>query len=290
MCHRLPANIAMDDLIQAGMMGLDQALKGFSEAGGASFDTYAYRRIHGAMLDELRSGDHVSRGVRSRMRKIRATVHQLENELSRPPRALEIAERLGWPLKDVHDTMVDAGAPGQRFGDAEFDHVVENEASLAVSEDDETEFMGVDEFAGPAISLERGQQHAAVNTAFARLDDRDRSLLHMLYRSDLSQQDVADLWGLTGSRVCQMHASAVAKLKTLVNGTAWTTTAVEAPFVEDGRPAVVQRLESSAFPDFVERRTASVASTGPGDWLDQAAARYITRDEDSETASRVASR
>jgi RNA polymerase sigma factor for flagellar operon FliA len=276
MRHRLPANIEYADLVQAGMLGLDQALSGFSETGGASFDTYAYRRIQGAMLDELRSADHVSRGVRSRMRKVRMAAHQLEHELMRAPRALEIAERLGWPLKEVHDTMVEAGAPGQRTGDIELDEVVDNEASLVVSEADDSDFMA-DEFADPFRSMQRSEEHAAVNNAYSRLDERDRSLLDMLYKADMSQQDVAELWGVSSSRICKMHTDAVAKLRAAVKRPPMPTVVAQAPTVDERElRAEAKRMNTNAY--FVDRRVATTATSGSatGDWIDQAARRHLS--------------
>jgi RNA polymerase sigma factor for flagellar operon FliA len=279
MRHRLPANVEYADLVQAGMLGLDQALSGYSKTGGASFDTYAYRRIQGAMLDELRSGDHVSRGVRSRMRKVQMAAHQLEHDLMRAPRAHEIAERLGWPLKEVHDTMVEAGAAGQRTGDVELDEVADNEAALAVREADDSDFMRADEFADPFRSIQRREEHAAVNNAYSRLDERDRQLLDMLYKADMSQQDVADHWGVSSSRICQMHSNAVAKLKAAVNKPPLQAVVAAAiPVEQPELRADIERMRIAAFPDFVERRVATTATGGSatGDWIDQAARRHLS--------------
>ena len=202
----VPANVDIDDLIQVGMLGLDQALNGYEQGHGTAFDTYAARRIHGAMLDELRQQDHLSRLTRSRLRQIRAAVHKLEHELGRPPRALEISRNLGWTLKEFHDAMVAGGAASLRLGDGDLD-TAENEASLAEFDDASAEQ------ADPASALEHRQQMIAVNKAFADLSDQERTVLSLLYVEEMTATAVAEQLGASPSRVSQTHASAVAKLR-----------------------------------------------------------------------------
>src|SRR5512134_899103 len=83
MRSRLPAGVDTDELMQAGMIGLNEALTRFQEGRGASFGTYASRRIEGAMLDALRAADTLPRGVRSRLREVHQAVHALEHRLGR---------------------------------------------------------------------------------------------------------------------------------------------------------------------------------------------------------------
>lgn len=248
MRFRLPANVLLDDLVQAGMLGLDKALTGFEEERGVSFDTYASRRIQGAMLDELRSTDEMSREVRSRMRKIRSATLQLEKSLQRPPRAMEIANQLGLSLRVVHDTMVLAGAPSMRFGDGDLE-TAENEASM----DDGTlsEDFVVAKQADPSMSLQRQQEYEAVNKSFLKLSTTQQSLLQGIYQHDRSQQDIAVELGVTPSRVSQLHSETVEKLKLLVEREL-------TPSAEVARGAVrfeAKRLENN--PDWLDRAAQS---------------------------------
>ena len=95
MLARLPANVTMAELEQAGLIGLNEAFARFDHGRGASFETYASRRIEGAMLDALRATDTLSRDSRSRLRQVQQAVQRLEHELHRPPRAKEVANELG---------------------------------------------------------------------------------------------------------------------------------------------------------------------------------------------------
>lgn len=97
---RLTANVHRNELIQAGMIGLNDALTRFEERTGSTFECYAARRIEGAMLDSLRSDDALSRQARSSVREIGAAVKRLEHRLGRAPRAKEVANELGWPWID----------------------------------------------------------------------------------------------------------------------------------------------------------------------------------------------
>ena len=147
---RMPANVEIDDLMQAGMMGLDDALKRFDEARGASFDTYAGRRIEGAMLDTLRAGDEVSRDTRAKLRQTRSAVQGLEHRLGRTPRAKEVANELGWSLQQFHDCMVAGGAAGARLGDAELDSIDDDF--------DDEHLSSIDDHADPLHQLQLQQR------------------------------------------------------------------------------------------------------------------------------------
>src|SRR5660397_78304 len=83
--ERLPASVDVDDLIQAGMIGLLDAVSRYEEVHGAQFETYAMQRIRGSMIDELRHSDWLPRGIRQNMRKVEAAMNQLEQRMERPP-------------------------------------------------------------------------------------------------------------------------------------------------------------------------------------------------------------
>src|SRR5256714_7485640 len=98
MIAKLPANVEIDDLIQVGMIGLTDALSRFDAAQGVQFETFATQRIRGAMLDELRGNDYLSRGTRKQQRSIEAAVHKLEQRLGPAPPQSEIARQIGTTL------------------------------------------------------------------------------------------------------------------------------------------------------------------------------------------------
>ena len=105
MIAKLPANVEIDDLIQVGMIGLTDALSRFDAAQGVQFETFATQRIRGAMLDELRGNDYLSRGTRKQQRSIEAAVHKLEQRLGRAPAESEIAREMGITLAEYQELL-----------------------------------------------------------------------------------------------------------------------------------------------------------------------------------------
>ena len=105
MIAKLPANVEIDDLIQVGMIGLTDALSRFDAAQGVMFETFATQRIRGAMLDELRGNDYLSRGTRKQQRSIESAVHKLEQKLGRAPVESEIAREMGSTLAEYQELL-----------------------------------------------------------------------------------------------------------------------------------------------------------------------------------------
>src|SRR5438067_13866623 len=107
---RLPEGVDLDDLISAGVFGLLDAIEAFDLQRGVKFETYCVPRIHGAMLDELRTMDWVPRLVRSKASKLEEVRKQLEADLGRPPRADELADKLGVSLEEFEHLVGEATA------------------------------------------------------------------------------------------------------------------------------------------------------------------------------------
>jgi len=208
MLSRLPANVAMDELVQAGMIGLNEALTRFQEGRGATFDTYASRRIEGSMLDSLRSADELSRHVRNQQRQIRAAVQALEHRLGRAPRAKEVSNELGWTIEVFYRAMLDAGAAPTRL---------EDEALEPPSDDGQLDGdahqLATDEYADPQRVLQRQQRHEALARAFDALDPQERAVMDMIYVHELDLTEIGEALGVSASRVSQIHQATVAKLR-----------------------------------------------------------------------------
>ena len=105
---RLPASVQIDDLIQAGLIGLMDAINRFEEGQGAQFETYASQRIRGSMLDELRSADWMPRGVRQVQRKIETATMKAEQKLGRSATEKEIADAMGVSLEEYQEMLFDS--------------------------------------------------------------------------------------------------------------------------------------------------------------------------------------
>ena len=108
MLAKLPANVELDDLVQAGMIGLVDAIQRYEECQGTQSETYANQRIRGAMLDELRGNDWLPRSVRRNQRSIESAIQRLEQRHKRHPSDLEIAAEMGLTIDAYHSMLGDA--------------------------------------------------------------------------------------------------------------------------------------------------------------------------------------
>lgn len=206
---RLPPHIGLDELEQAGLLGLNQALSRFEEGRGSSFETYAARRIEGSMLDALRELDSLSRDTRSRLREVQTAVQRLEHRLGRPPRAKEVANELGWSLERFHRCMVDAGAGGVRTGDEDLENHDDGSAIWASTGEDHA----IDEQADPLHALQQRQRHAALNAAFDALEEAERFVMQAIYKDGRTLRDIGQTLGVSESRVSRMASEIVARLR-----------------------------------------------------------------------------
>jgi RNA polymerase sigma factor for flagellar operon FliA len=201
---RLPANVELDDMIQAGMIGLMDALTRFEESQGTQFEVYAASRIRGAMLDELRSSDWLPRSARKGQRDIENAIHRLEGVLKRPPTEAEIAREMKVDVQTYQALLNDArGAQLVYFDD------------LGGAEDNEDylERHVADEGADPAAILRDAHFHGALVSAIGELPEREKLLMAMYYEQDMNLKEIGAVMGVTESRVCQLHCQAAARLR-----------------------------------------------------------------------------
>ena len=207
--RRLPPNVGLDEMEQAGLLGLNQALSRFEEGRGSNFETYAARRIEGSMLDALRESDTLPRDSRARLRELRAAVQRLEHRLGRVPRAMEVANELNWTLEEFHRCMVDAGAGSVRTGDED----LENREDDSVIWGHGDEYGPLDEHSDPLHSLQQRQRHAAVNAAFDALEEAEKYIIESIYKHGQTLRDVGETLGVSEPRVSRMASEIVAKLR-----------------------------------------------------------------------------
>ena len=205
---RLPASVEVDDIIQAGMIGLMDAASRFKADQGAQFETFATQRVRGAMLDELRQSDWAPRTVRRTQRAIDSAIHAVEQRLGRAATEREIAKELGVTLKDYRAMLFEARS-GQ---------VVSFEESEENDDGDVVARHRADEAQEPQARLEERRFRESLVRAIDELPDRERQLMGLYYEQDLNFREIAAVLGVTESRICQMHTQAVARLRTRVNG------------------------------------------------------------------------
>jgi RNA polymerase sigma factor FliA len=204
MIAKLPANVEVDDLIQVGMMGLSDALTRFDTAQGVQFETFATQRIRGAMLDELRGNDWMSRGDRRHQRSIEAAVHRLEQKLGRAPHEGEIAAEMGMPLTDYQELL--GKVRGTQL-------VYLEDMSGDEADDDYLDRHVVDEGANPIARLQDQRMREALVQAIKQLPEREGFVMSMYYEQDMNLKEIAAVLGVTESRVCQLHSQSIARLR-----------------------------------------------------------------------------
>ncbi len=212
MKSRLPDNVEVDDLVQAGMIGLFDALQRYEEQ-GHQFETYAVQRIRGAMLDELRGADWLPRSVRQNMRKVEAAIARLKQQLQRPPTEAEVAKALGMALADYHQMMAD-GAGHQLVYYEDFHDGGEHEHFL-----DRHAAAGGDD---PLAQLAESGFRGALAEAIGELPERERQLMAMLYQEEMNLAEIGAVLGVSASRVCQLHTQAIARWRTAMREQALT--------------------------------------------------------------------
>jgi len=204
MIAKLPANVELDDLIQVGMIGLHDALGRYDAAQGVQFETFATQRIRGAMLDELRGSDWMSRGNRRQQRSIEAAVHKLEQKLGRAPTEGEIAKEMGLSLAEYQELL--GKVRGTQL-------VYLEDMSGDDGEDSFLDRHVADEDANPMGLLEDRRMREALVEAIKNLPEREQFVMSMYYEQDMNLKEIAAVLGVTESRVCQLHSQSIARLR-----------------------------------------------------------------------------
>ena len=205
MMAKLPANVQVDDLIQVGLIGLSEALTRYEAAQGVQFETFATRRIRGAMLDELRGNDWMSRGSRKSQKEIEQSLRKLEHQLGRTPLESEIADDLGLSLVDYQSLL----------GKVRGTQLVYLE-DMARGDEDQDSFLDRhvgDSEADPMNMLRDQRLRQALVAAIKNLPEREQFIMSMYYEQDMNLKEIAAVLDVTESRICQLHSQSIARLR-----------------------------------------------------------------------------
>ncbi len=194
---RLPSHVQVDDLVQAGMIGLLEAASKFDAGRGAAFTTYAGIRIRGAMVDEIRKGDWVPRSVHKHSRDVSQAMQRLEARLAREPTDREIAAELGLDLPQYYRILGDAAA-GKLHS---FETLLEDEQPPIGGSDD------------VAQTLESQELHERVADAIETLSEREQLVLSLYYEEGLNLKEIGLVIHVGESRVSQIMSKAVVRLR-----------------------------------------------------------------------------
>ena len=195
---RLPSSVQVEDLMQAGMIGLLEASRKFDFGKGASFETYAGIRIRGAMLDEVRKGDWAPRSVHRNTRMVSDAMRAVEARLGRDAKDHEVAVELDMSLEEYYAILSDT-AGSKLFS---FDDLLEAGAPADVQGGEE-----------PLSGLQDERFRAALVEAIDGLPERERLLLSLYYDEELNLKEIGAVLGVSESRVSQLHSQCAARLR-----------------------------------------------------------------------------
>ncbi|WP_256930687.1 RNA polymerase sigma factor FliA [Pseudomonas sp. ABC1] len=199
---RLPASVQVDDLMQAGMIGLLEAAKKYDMGKGASFETYAGIRIRGAMLDEIRKGDWAPRSVHRNSRMVSEAIRAVEARTGRDARDQEVAAELEVSLDDYYGMLGDT--LGSRL--FSFDDLLQGEHGEFGEDADSAH-------PEPFRDLEDERFQRSLAEAIANLPEREKLVLSLYYDEELNLKEIGQVLGVSESRVSQLHSQCAARLR-----------------------------------------------------------------------------
>lgn len=203
---RLPSNIELDDLISSGVIGLMDAIEKYDPTRDNKFKTYAEFRIRGSILDELRAQDWVPRSVRDKAKMLDRTIIEIEAEFGRSATDEEVAERLGISMDEFYD-LVNQVRPVS---------VLSIDEAATFSSVDKKSILNLLEgckLNNPLTQLNLKAIKEVVTTAIEELPERQRLVLSLYYYEDLNLKEIGKILRVTESRVSQLHAQAIARLR-----------------------------------------------------------------------------
>lgn len=197
---RIPYGVELDDLVQAGVIGLLQSADRFDPTRGVKFQTYANRRVQGAMLDYLRSLDWKPRSVRNRNRKLEQAFHDAGQRLGTRATEEDVAEEIGISIQELEQWM-DAFSGTQPAVTGEEKSYALTLASLA------------DPSESPEEALEKEQMRRVLVEAIEHLPKNERLVLSLYYYDQITMQEIGAVMGLRQARISQLHSQAVLRLR-----------------------------------------------------------------------------
>jgi RNA polymerase sigma factor for flagellar operon FliA len=206
---RLPSHIDADDLRSVGVIGLMDAANKFDPERGNKFATYAEHRVKGAILDELRSMDWVSRGVRDKSRKLEQAYREVEQTLGREASGAEVASFLDIAADEFNALQRQASAVSISSLDAPGGECLRGNGDVGTLGEITADHKAESQFA----ALSRGRTAGRIAAAIGTLPERERMVVTLYYYEDLSLKEVGSILGVSESRVCQIHTKATENLR-----------------------------------------------------------------------------
>jgi RNA polymerase sigma factor for flagellar operon FliA len=202
----LPAHAATDDLFSAGLVGLLNAVRRYNYKTGVLFETYARFRIRGAVFDELRRLDWVPRSVHDKARKVEGVLRELEQEKGQVPTNLEMARALGITEGEYEHLLTEIKPPTFTCLDSVRSAEQEGEATQHEAVADATQ-------PDPSYVTSRRELARIIAARLQKLPETQQKVLSLYYFEDLRLREIAEVFGVTESRISQIHAAAILSIK-----------------------------------------------------------------------------
>jgi RNA polymerase sigma factor for flagellar operon FliA len=204
-CRGFEEETVIEDLISAGVIGLLEAMEKYDAKRGIKLNTFAYMRIRGAMIDELRSKDWFPRSARSKAKRIGEVVRKLENRLGRYPKEEEVAEELNMDLEEYLTMLKD-------YGNLSIVSIEDLSETSGEDKDSIIRYI-VDESDDPEQFAEFAETERMLARELDKIPERQRLVLTLYYHEDMNMKEIARTLGITEARVCQIHSQAILNLR-----------------------------------------------------------------------------
>lgn len=204
----LPATFSVDDITSYGVEGLIDAIEKFSPDKGARFETYAIMRIRGCIIDKIRSQDWMPRSVRKKIKDVKEAAEALRQQLGRPATSTEIGEALGIEKEKVDAILAESTSVGSLY-----DKKGSSDESMEIIDTiEDTNSVN------PLEKLEQNDTKKDLQMALKSLPERERLIMVLYYQKNMTLKEIGETIEVSESRVCQLHAQAIMKLKNILSG------------------------------------------------------------------------
>ena len=202
----LPEHVDHDDLYSVGLIGLLQALRNYNPACGTSFETYARVRVRGAMLDELRRMDWVPRTIHEKARRIKGVLGELEQKLGTTPTEAQMAKAMDMPVAEYQELLDEVRPAAFVCLDAVNSSEEGDSGPLYEVIADQTS-------EGPVEKVSNNELKHVIFERLKELPEMQRKVLALYYLEDMHLREIAEVFNLTESRICQIHAQAILAIR-----------------------------------------------------------------------------
>ena len=205
----LPQTFSIEDITSYGVEGLIDAIEKYTPDKGARFETYALMRIRGTIIDKIRSQDWVPRSTRKKIKEIKQVAEQLKQALGRAATTTEIANAMNMEKAKVESLLADEMQVGSLY-----DKKGTSEESVEIIDTIQDEHSK-----NPLEQLVDKDVKKELQIALKRLPERERMIMVLYYHENMTLKEIGETINVSESRVCQLHAQAIMKLKNILTST-----------------------------------------------------------------------